>query len=442
MRGLTSTIILVLVLAGLGAYIYFVESERPAGEARDKVFSVEADQIEEITVTAEGDTTTLRKTDDGWQITAPVTAAADAVQASSLTSALSNLEINRVVDDNASNLAQYGLADPRIKIAFKAEGGASGELHLGEKTPTQGDMYATRPGEPRVFLVPAYQETSLAKNTFSLRDKRVLVFERDQIQTIDVTQPGSPAIRLARSGTEWTVQQPIQARGDYSAIESLLTRLSTAQMSELLDPNSPESFGFESPSAVVTVGTGSTRASLELGAERDGALFARDTARQLMFKVEPSLGVDLKKTVDDLRDKDLFEFRTFDVLGLRVTRGSDTYEFRKVVGGGESGADKWQRVVDGKVTDVDLTAMEDFVSKLGALRAQSFTPTTNAAGSAPAALVASVSYDTDKFERVRILTSGDQAYGVREGEPGVAVLDKENVDAMLKALDAVVATTS
>ena len=48
MRGLTTTIILVLVLAGLGAYIYFVESERPAGgiEDREKVFAVEADQIE------------------------------------------------------------------------------------------------------------------------------------------------------------------------------------------------------------------------------------------------------------------------------------------------------------------------------------------------------------------------------------------------------------
>mgnify|MGYP003353075226 CR=1 FL=1 len=50
MRGLTSTLILVLLLAGLGGYIYFVDSKKPeagpGGETRGKVFSVEADKIE------------------------------------------------------------------------------------------------------------------------------------------------------------------------------------------------------------------------------------------------------------------------------------------------------------------------------------------------------------------------------------------------------------
>ena len=37
MRGLTSTLILVVVLAGLGGYIYFVESKRPARRPRRRV---------------------------------------------------------------------------------------------------------------------------------------------------------------------------------------------------------------------------------------------------------------------------------------------------------------------------------------------------------------------------------------------------------------------
>ncbi len=435
MRGLTTTIILVLVLAGLGAYIYFVESERPAGgvEERERVFAVEADQIDQITVTAKGETTTLTKTDGVWKITAPVAADADSTEVSNLTTAVAALEINRVLDENASNLAEYGLADPRIKIAFKA-GSTSGEVHFGETTPTQGDMYAVKAGEPRVFLVAAYQDTSLAKNTFDLRDKRVLQFERDKIDTIEITQPGTPAVQLVRAGNEWAIKAPTEARGDYSAIEGIVTRLSTASMTELVDPNSPESFGLETPSAVVTVGTGSTRATLELGAERDGALFARDGARQLIFKVEPSLATDLKKTVDELRDKELFAFRTFNLMRLQITRGADTFEFQKV----EGGADKWQRVVDGKPTDVDTTAMEDFLSKLSALRAQSFNPTTNAAGLAQPALVAAASYDSDKFERVRLITGEGQAFGVRDGEAGVAVLDANDVNETMKALDAVV----
>ena len=51
MRGLTSTLILVVVLAGLGAYIYFVDSKRPAASpdgssaVREKVFTVEGDKV-------------------------------------------------------------------------------------------------------------------------------------------------------------------------------------------------------------------------------------------------------------------------------------------------------------------------------------------------------------------------------------------------------------
>ena len=35
MRGVKSLLVLVVVLAGLGAYIYFVESKKPQGEPAD-----------------------------------------------------------------------------------------------------------------------------------------------------------------------------------------------------------------------------------------------------------------------------------------------------------------------------------------------------------------------------------------------------------------------
>jgi hypothetical protein len=442
MRGLTSTIILVLVLAGLGAYIYFVDSKRPAGgiEDKQKVFAVEADKIEEVTVTAQGETTTLKKEDGAWKITAPIAADADSNEVSSLTSALAGLEVNRVVDENAPNLGEFGLAEPRIKVAFKAQGGASGELYIGEKSATQSDMYAVKPGDKRVFLVPAFQESSLAKKTFDLRDKRVLHFDRDKVDLIEVTTAaGSPAVQLARSGSEWAVKQPIQTRGDYSAVESLLTRLSTASMTKLVDPNSPQDFGLDTPAAVVTLGAGSTRATIEFSDEKDGAVYARDRSRQLLFTVDPAMLTDVKKTADDFRDKDLFEFRSFNALRVRVTRAADTYEFQKVTGTGQNATDKWQRVVDGKATDLDTTKVEDFLSKLSALRAQSFNATTNAAGNAEPALVASASYDTNKFERVRFIKGDTQLFGVREGESGVAVVDQSAFDETMKALDAAIA---
>lgn len=436
MRGLTSTILLVVVLAGVGGYIYFVDSTRPAGGVEDKakVFAVEADAVEELTVSYADETTTLRKTDGAWKVTAPVTVDADATEVSSLTSGLNALEVNRVVDENAANLAEYGLDPPRVKVAFKA-GGTSGELHLGEKTATQSDVYAVKAGEKRVFLVAAFQETTFTKKTFDLRDKRALHFERDKIDSIELAAGAGPAIQIARAGSEWVVKAPVQARADYSAVEGLLTRLSSASMTKLVDTSGPETFGLDTPSARITVGAGSTRATLEFGAEAEGAVYARDSSRQIVFAIDPALAADAKKPVGEYRDKELFEFRNFNALRLRIIRGSETIEFQKVAASGET-PEKWQRIASGKTTDVESTKMEDLLTKLTSMRAQSFNPGIE--GAKPALTVA-VSYDGDKFERVQVLEGGTAAIAVRDGEPGAAVLDQTAYEDLRKALDAAVA---
>src|SRR5438105_13546321 len=84
MRGLKSTIALIVVLGGLGAYIYFVTWKQPEGAAdptkkQDKVFAgLDSSKIEEIKVTsAAGDATTIKKDAAGWQVTQPVTAKVD-----------------------------------------------------------------------------------------------------------------------------------------------------------------------------------------------------------------------------------------------------------------------------------------------------------------------------------------------------------------------------
>jgi hypothetical protein len=450
MRGLWSTLGLVVVLAGLGGYIYFVDSKRPASsvEEKPKVFTIEADKIDELTVTSERETSTLRKNDGTWKMTAPVEADADSNEVSNIASSLASLEVTRVVEEKATNLADYGLAEPRIKLAFKGQGGATGELLIGNKTPAQGDLYAMKPGETRVFLVPAFQETTFAKKPFDLRDKKILKFEREKVDSIEVAQAGSPAIVLARSGTDWSLKQPVQARADYSAVEGLLTRLSTANMSKLIDTAGPApldpdamrtNYGLDKPAVTATLGAGSTRATLALGKEEGGAVYARDQSRDLVFAVEPSLATDLKKTADDYRDKDLFEFRNFNASRLRIARGSDVYEFQKVAGSGENASEKWQRVVaGGAATDVDGTKMEDLLTKLTSLRAQSFTA-EGATGLDKPLLTVSASYDQGKFERVRIAKPAVDAFGAREGEPGAAKLDAVAYEDLITALDAAVA---
>src|SRR5687767_10095882 len=137
MRGLTSTLILVVVLAGLGGYIYFVDSKKPAVTGVDgvpvdeKVFTIETDKINELKLTYQGQTSLLRKDEGGWKMIEPTQVDADPPEAISLAQAIERLEVTRIIDENPSDLAQFGLANPPIVVEFKGEGGIAGTLKLG-----------------------------------------------------------------------------------------------------------------------------------------------------------------------------------------------------------------------------------------------------------------------------------------------------------------------
>ena len=125
MRGLRSTLVLFVMAAGLGAYLYFVESKKPVEDAnaKKKVFSYEADKIDQLQLTsASGEVTALKKDASGWTIVKPVSAPADQAIVNNVVTSLANLEEDRVVEENAADLAPYGLGAPRIDVTFNLAG--------------------------------------------------------------------------------------------------------------------------------------------------------------------------------------------------------------------------------------------------------------------------------------------------------------------------------
>src|SRR5437763_974768 len=193
MRGLRSTIALLVVLLGLSAYIYFVISKKPesgAQAAKERVFvSLDADKIDEISVKSEsGDHTALKKVGGTWQVTAPLGVKADQMQAGALATNLSTLEITRVVDQAPADLKEYGLDSPRVEIQFKASSDKAysdyHRLSLGGKSPTGGDLFARRDADKRVILVAGYTDSIFNRATFDLRDKTLLAFDREKVNRV------------------------------------------------------------------------------------------------------------------------------------------------------------------------------------------------------------------------------------------------------------------
>jgi len=80
MRGLKSTIGLLVILGGLVGYIYYLNRDgAPDGDAKEKAFAaVAAEDIEEVQIkSADGETSRAQKTDGTWRLVEPVQAVAD-----------------------------------------------------------------------------------------------------------------------------------------------------------------------------------------------------------------------------------------------------------------------------------------------------------------------------------------------------------------------------
>ena len=422
MRGLRSTILLVAVLAGLGAYIYFVTWKLPEGGATDakkleKVFAgYEADKVEEIKVmSAAGDATTLRKEGGVWKLTQPIAAKADESEVSGITTALGQIEVSRVIDENPTNLNDYGLSNPRIQIDFKAAGDTDyKKLLVGDKSPTGSDIFAKRNDDKQVFLIPSFQETSVNRTTFDLREKSVLKFDREKVDGIDVTSSGK-TLTVAKEGGDWKITKPVQTKADFGSVEGLVGRLQSVQMKSIVADNPPaadlKKYGLDKPEATVNLSAGSTRA------------------------VESALLDDLKKSADDYRRKDVFEFRPFNANRIEMTRNDQTVVLERVKGQGENAPDTWRRVTP-SAKDVERDKSDSLLSKLSNIRAASFVESTAKTGLDKPALTVSVKFDDGKKEeKVTFGQAGSDVYVSRPGEPGAAKIDAADFNDAIKSLD-------
>lgn len=431
MKGLRSFLLLLVVAVGLGVFVYYDSKKAPGDEKKqEKVFAdVQSDKIEQVTLKAEsGEQTTLQKQGTAWQVTQPAAVPADEAEISGITSNLASLQVQRVVDDQATDFKQYGLDPARIDITFKA-GGKEHRLLLGQKTPTGADMYAKLPGGPRVFLVSSYLDTTFNKSTFDLRDKTILKIDREKVDRLELQTPGR-TVTIAKQGADWRIMAPSDARADFGAVEGIVGRLNTTPMKSIVAAGAEDlkEYGLDTPAATVRVGSGSSQAGLAIGKSAgEGVVYAKDLSRPMIFTVDATLADELKKPAEEFRIKDLFDARAFNTTRVEATRASQTVAFEK-------DKDAWKQVTPA-AKPADTAKVEALLTALASARATGFEEKTAATGLETFELTISVKFDEGKQESVSFARKDGQAFARREGDTA-AKIDVATLDGILKALDA------
>lgn len=442
MRGFRSTLVLLAVFLGLVGYVYFYDSKRPATPPtpeKPKAFNLQADKLEELSVRAAGGETTRLKKDAGtWQVLEPSSTNAAESEVTSITQGLASLEIQRIVDENPSDLAQFGLAQPKIDVGFRA-GGQTGLTHLliGDKTPTGGELYAKALDQKQVFLISSYLDSTFNRTPFDLRDKTILKFDRDKVTALEMVR-SKDSIALAKKGSQWSLSKPILATADFGSVEGLIGQIQSAQMVALTADQAKDlkPYGLDKPQVTTTIVTEGGRSTLAIGkSSPDGGFYARDTARPLVFTISQALVTELEKPPSDYRLKDLFEFRPFNATRLELTRDTQTLAFERLKGTDPGTPGKWQQVAPAK-KDVDNTKFDGAVTQLSALRAESFVEASASTGLKNPVATAIVKFDDGKREeRVTFGKSAADIYAARGSEPGAAKVDAAAFDSAMNAFN-------
>jgi hypothetical protein len=320
MRPIT-TAILALLLAGLATfyYVYDVrqapEREKAATE-KDRVFKgLEAKDVEEVTLKKADSTIQLRKTGDGWSLTAPVQARAETRAVEDLLSTVTTTRNERELEANPAKLADYGLAPPAAEITFKAKGQDHG-LRLGGKNPTNIWVYAQLAGQPAVFLAPDSLLQAAQKPLFDFRDKTVLAFEAKDVSGLEVRPAAGPPLSAKKDGDAWQITQPLATPADREQVNGLLEKLKGAKIKEFVAEAAPPSgdpYGLAKP-LVVTLWVGEEKAraarAVRLGkaVPEKKAVHAQREGEAAVFLIDEELVKAVPTTVASLRDKTVVAF--------------------------------------------------------------------------------------------------------------------------------------
>src|SRR5437016_6103746 len=340
-RGL---LVAALVLAALLGLLYWSnrhprsDNSNPAlptpSEPAPNILTLNEADINKIELQKKGvDQIVIAKDSNGkWQITSPKSIGVDDAAISSMLSTLSSLNSERLVEEKATNLGQYGLADPKLEVDITDKNNAARKLLIGDDTPTGSGAYVQLAGDPRVFTIASFTKTSLDKGLHDLRDKRLITAEADKITRLELTVK-QQTIEFSRDKEQWQILKPKPLRADGAKVAELVRKITDAKMdltaasTESPSPSATPSPGaspskaptpatkndpasaFASGSEIATakVITDSGTQQIEVRKNKDD-YYAKSSIADGVFKVASDLGQALDKKLDDFRNKKVFDF--------------------------------------------------------------------------------------------------------------------------------------
>jgi hypothetical protein len=363
-----TTLILFIIFVVLLTLVYFLEFQNKSQEdTGDKLVDVSSEDVKKIVLKKGEEIIQFERAEEDWLITEPLEAKGDKYEINRLADDFSNLRIERIVEEVPTDLEKYGIPQTDVSLFTKGQEQPI-KILIGMENPLDKTFFAKREDEQRVVLIPSLLKSLLEKNVFDFRQKDIFKFETDQAKHLEL-ESKDIQWEAEKEDEEWFLQKPVHALAKKSNITDILYSLSNLKAKEFVSEDKKDeeikNFGLDNPRFEVFVTLPLENQQVTFSVQKkDDTVYATSSLSSKIIRVEDSILSDLEKKVEELREKKVSEFYTWEVEKLQIRKGNLTLSLEK------DEEDNWH--FDEGQEEAYKEKIQSFLRKIEGLEAEEF----------------------------------------------------------------------
>jgi hypothetical protein len=366
------TIIMFLLAAALGAYVWIYEIEgeeqrKAEQELEEKLIAFEKDSIHTIIVQDFETIYRFEKIDNKWRITHPVNTDADESTLNGYLSALTSAKKSRTFNTKPDEKNIYGLLNPAISVKVYDISGNADSVQFGDKTGIGEDMYICKSlSDTLIGITPISLKNDSQKPLLTWRDKKAIQFDKNTIHSFSL-KSGKDNYSFEKSGSNWNLTKPLKAKADNNSVNAILNKLDFGRIKTVAseNPSGLSAFRLSNPQYVIELfGAGNVKqGSIAFSSLKDNESFGKDDARPHIFTVDSNFVSVFNKSLFDVRDKDFIDLNVSAINRVNLLFGNSIMTFTRDT------TDTWS-VSGGQ--PIKSTKVDDLVSAVQNLQVDGF----------------------------------------------------------------------
>jgi hypothetical protein len=228
--------------------------------------------------------------------------------------------------------AEYGFDKPTVEIIAVDNKGRHHWL-IGRKTPLGDMVYVKQEGEDDIYTVMDMLLSMIPPQPDTLRDRTLFFGKPAGVRRIEIRGSTGFIQILKDPKSEWQIQQPLAVAADPKAVEEFLEKIYQVRIEGFEAENVSDFsvYGLQGETRQISLGgADGTSRMLVIGdeiAEKPGFVYARRADDTAVFSLNAEVLdlLDIKR--DSLRDARVLTLPAKDISYISVARGTEQLEF-------------------------------------------------------------------------------------------------------------------